>query len=67
MVKKIAIIDYEKCRPGECESGCLAAKACKRRSLKQEDCGQPPFNMGLCSGCFSCVNSCPLEAIQRSK
>ncbi|MCG9479330.1 MAG: hypothetical protein K9H14_03875 [Actinomycetia bacterium] len=67
MNKKVAIINYYKCRPEECGSVCKAVKACTKKSLKQEQAGQPPLMWGLCGGCFKCIGACLRGAIEKSK
>jgi ferredoxin len=65
MAKPFATVIFDKCRPKEHEGGrCLAIDACPRRVLKQERPGDPPFPLGLCVGCGTCVTACPFEAIK---
>ncbi|HEY4712176.1 MAG TPA: 4Fe-4S binding protein [Dehalococcoidia bacterium] len=66
MPKKMAMVDYYKCRPEQCDSGvCAAVSACPRKLLKQETLYQAPMpNPALCQGCAKCVLACPLKAIQ---
>jgi translation initiation factor RLI1 len=65
MPRKMALINYNKCRPQECDSGiCAAAKACPRKLLTQEtSCEAPMPDPFLCRGCGECVTACPLRAI----
>ena len=68
-MNKYAKIDFEKCRPEECdpERGiCRAAAACTHKVLEQEDPFDPPMllSMKLCVGCGDCVTVCPLAAIE---
>lgn len=69
MAGKLALVDYNKCRPGDCEDGiCLAARACERKLLIQEASYEAPMpNPSLCRGCSDCVRACPLKAVQISK
>ena len=68
MAGKMALVDYNKCTPGECEEGrCLAAAACERKLLVQESKYEAPMpNPSLCRGCGDCVRACPLKAVQIS-
>ncbi|MFC2070235.1 4Fe-4S binding protein [Chloroflexota bacterium] len=69
MPAKMAIIDFNKCLPEECEGGvCKATLACERKLLTQEAAYEIPMtNPFLCRGCADCVRACPLDAIQISK
>lgn len=68
--KSFAMIDYEICNPKQCdpEKGvCAAVAACARKVIKQLD-GVftiPLIFQDLCMGCWDCMETCPLEAIQR--
>ena len=66
MSGEVAILDYQRCQPAECENGiCTAAEACARNLLKQEmpyELPKPPLS--LCPGCFDCVEACPYKAVQ---
>jgi len=66
MPSKIALVDFGKCDPKKCENGvCLAAKACKRKLLRQEAPYEPPMpDPSLCKACGDCVLACPAKAIQ---
>lgn len=68
MPKKVAYLDYEKCRPEVCQEGvCAAAKACDKKLLKQEQPYEPPMAYSSrCLGCSKCVLVCPLNAIKMS-
>ncbi len=65
MSRKVALIDFKKCRPGQCENGvCVAALACSSKLLKQEE----PFSIPMtepfaCRACGDCTRACPLKAI----
>jgi translation initiation factor RLI1 len=65
MPSKMALVDYNKCRPSECDSGrCTAALACTRRLLRQEAPYEPPMpDPSLCRGCGDCVRACTRKAI----
>jgi translation initiation factor RLI1 len=69
MPSKIALVDYNKCRPQECDSGaCPAALACRYKLLKQEKANEAPMaDPFICRGCGDCVRACPLKAIEIAK
>ena len=66
MPSKMALINYNKCRPGDCADGiCPAVKACEKKLLIQEAPGEPPMpDPSLCKGCGDCVRACPSGAIE---
>lgn len=66
MPGKMALVNYDVCRPESCDGGiCKAALACPRKLLKQEAPYETPMpNPSLCQGCTSCVRACPLKAIR---
>jgi len=66
MPGKIALVDYNKCRPQDCNNGiCLAAQACTHKMLIQEAPYQIPMpDPFLCQGCSDCARACPLKAIK---
>ncbi|WP_028324623.1 hypothetical protein [Desulfatirhabdium butyrativorans] len=66
--KSFAMVDYDKCRPGDCnpETGrCAAAKACTHKVFKQIDgpFEQPMIFQDMCMGCWDCIAACPLDAV----
>ncbi len=65
MPSKMALVDYNKCQPSQCDSGkCAAALACSRRLLTQEALYEPPMtDPSVCRGCGDCVRACPAKAI----
>jgi translation initiation factor RLI1 len=64
MSKKIAVVNYQKCKPEDCKGGvCTATIACKRKSLLQEIPFEMPDSPMICVGCGDCVQACPLEAV----
>lgn len=69
MPNKIALVNYNKCRPDICDSGiCKAAQACRYKLLKQEQKYEIPMaDPFICRGCGDCVNACPLKAIEIAK
>jgi len=68
MPKKTVLIDYNKCRPGHCDSGiCAAVLVCPHKLLKQEAPYEAPMpDPVICRGCSECVLACPLRAIKLS-
>ncbi len=65
MPSKVALVNFNKCRPETCESGiCKAAQACRYKLLKQEKPSEvPEADPFICRGCGDCVRACPLKAI----
>ena len=64
MPRKVAIINYQKCNPENCEDGvCLAVDRCERKVLKQETAFTMPDSPLICVGWGICVNACPIGAI----
>jgi translation initiation factor RLI1 len=66
VAKKMALVDFQKCHPAQCDSGtCEAAQACERKLLRQEANYEIPMtDPALCRGCGDCVRACPLKAIK---
>lgn len=64
---RIAIIDYEKCKPESCgkvcESFCPRVRA-GDETVKFGENGKPIIDEGTCIGCGICVKKCPRDAIQ---
>jgi translation initiation factor RLI1 len=68
MPSKVALVNYNKCRPDQCDDGiCKAALACKQKLLKQEKANEPPMNPFICRACGDCIRACPLDAIEIAK
>ncbi len=70
MPSKMAIIDFNKCNPEECDEAgiCKASLACERKLLTQETPYEIPMtNPFLCRGCSDCIRTCPEGAIFLSK
>ena len=69
MPGKMALVDFSKCKPGQCAGGlCLAAQACQRKLLTQEAPNEVPMtDPSLCRACGDCLRACPLGAIQISR
>jgi len=63
---RMAVIDFNRCLPGECNSGvCPAVLACRRKILIQEKPGEIPMvNPAICRACSDCVRACPRSAIR---
>lgn len=68
MPSKVALVDYNKCRPDQCNGGvCQATLACRYKQLKQEKVNEAPMNPFVCRGCGDCVRACPMNAIEIAK
>jgi translation initiation factor RLI1 len=66
MLRKMALLDFNKCRPGACPGGvCAAAEVCPSRLLKQEaPYSMPETEPSACRACGECVRACPQKALQ---
>ena len=66
MPGKMALVNYNQCRPEQCDNGvCAAALACPRKLLKQEAPYETPMpDPALCQACGDCVRACPRQAVQ---
>ena len=67
-MQKYCIVNIDKCFPEihDKECGiCLAAKACSKGLLEQEEAFDVPvmFSQSMCSGCGKCASACPINAI----
>ncbi|MHA2295218.1 MAG: ribosome biogenesis/translation initiation ATPase RLI [Candidatus Hodarchaeales archaeon] len=68
VVKKIVVIDRNKCRPGACDYVCI--KVCplvrkKRNAIKlKEKSVFPVINERICIPCGICVSRCPWRALK---
>jgi translation initiation factor RLI1 len=66
IARKLALLDYNKCRPGECEDGiCAAAQVCPSKLFRQA----APYTVPepeptACRACGDCTRACPQKAIQ---
>jgi translation initiation factor RLI1 len=65
MPSKVALVDYNKCRPDMCDNGiCQAAQVCQYKLLKQEKSYEIPMaDPYICRGCGDCVRACTWKAI----
>ncbi len=61
-----AVIDPERCDPGQCTSGrCAARGQCPVKAIWQEAAEElPMLDPSRCRGCSKCVPTCPLKAIR---
>ena len=67
MPKKTVLIDYNKCRPEQCDKNgiCPAVLVCPHNLLKQEAPYEPPMpDPAICKGCLLCAQACPLKAVK---
>jgi len=63
MGSKMALVDYNLCRPQQCRS-CAAAAACSRKLMVQESPSSAPMtDPYICKGCGDCAKACPLKAV----
>lgn len=65
MSKKLALLDFNKCRPEDCNDGiCVAAEVCPSRLFRQEAPYEVPMpEPSSCRACGDCVRACPQHAI----
>ena len=66
--KLVASVNYEICKPEECdfETGiCRAIESCSYKSITQLDGAfdKPFIFQEMCLGCGSCLETCPVNAI----
>ncbi len=66
MAKPVAVIDYQVCNPKNCDpkGKCPAVSACKHKVIKQDAPGEPPYQLGPCLACGSCLAACAYKAIR---
>jgi translation initiation factor RLI1 len=66
MMRKMALLDFQKCRPELCWDGvCVAALACPLKLLRQETPGSIPLpEPSACRACGDCARACPQKAIR---
>jgi len=64
--RKMALLDFEKCRPELCDGGiCAAAQACPSKLLQQEaPYAMPVPEPSACRACGECVRACSQKAIR---
>jgi len=65
--KRIAVIDYDRCRPKKCRYTCINVCPPQRAGVEvftiNEETEYPEINEDLCIGCGLCVKHCPFKAI----
>jgi translation initiation factor RLI1 len=66
MSKKVALVDFQRCRPETCDHGvCVAMTVCPSRLLRQEEPYSPPMTEPFaCRACGECARTCPRQAIK---
>ena len=67
--KSFALVNYEICNPKKCnpdEGVCAAVLECSHKVIKQIDGAfEPPvIFQDMCMGCWDCIDTCQLDAIQ---
>lgn len=66
IMRKMMLLDFEKCRPDMCRDGvCAAVLVCPLKLLRQES----PYTVPLpepsaCRACGDCARACPQKAIR---
>ena len=65
MPKRMALVDYGKCRPQSCAEGKYAAAlACPHKLIRQDAPYETPMpDPAICRGCAKCALACPHKAI----
>lgn len=60
-----ALLNPDRCRPEECESGrCAVRSVCKVKAIYQDEPFEAPFvDWSRCHACSKCVVACPAKAI----
>jgi len=64
--RKMALVNYRKCRPQSCAEGkCAAALACPHKLIRQDAPYETPMpDPAICRGCAKCAVACPHKAIE---
>jgi translation initiation factor RLI1 len=64
MPGKMALLDFNKCAPSQCEGEvCRASFECPLHLIKQEAPHEIPMTDPFaCKGCGACVLACPMRA-----
>jgi len=65
MPKKTVVVNYQACKPAQCENGiCKATLACERKVLTQEaPYEMPDTKASMCLGCSLCSLACQQSAV----
>lgn len=69
MPGKMALVNYHRCRPDQCDSGiCKAVLECPLKLIKQEGPYEIPMTDPFaCKGCGACVRACTARAIDMAR